>query len=219
MTACCTPSPGTEGTNKFFSKQAARYVKKFRKKGLAKEQGYLIEGILSAGISGTSVLEIGCGVGGVHLTLLNHGASSATGIDIAEGMLNGAKELAREMNLGDRAKYYSGDFAQIAGDVHEADVVILDKVVCCYEDVRGLVAKSTGKAKRVYALSFPRSTPLSAFLIKTAMLLGKILKWSFHPYWHDWDAMVREIRENGFERRFYRNTLMWDVFVFERTRP
>ena len=120
MTGCCTPSPGTEGTNKFFSKQATRYMKKFRKKGLAKEQRYLIEGILSAGISGTSVLEIGCGVGGVHLTLLNHGASSATGIDIAEGMLNGAKELAREMNLGDRAKLFlAGRLAECFKDLPE----------------------------------------------------------------------------------------------------
>src|ERR1051325_7226674 len=43
MNSCCTSS-SLPGTNKFFSKSSKRYLKQFRKRGLAKEQRLLLEG-------------------------------------------------------------------------------------------------------------------------------------------------------------------------------
>ncbi|MBI3363996.1 MAG: methyltransferase domain-containing protein [Ignavibacteriae bacterium] len=213
MSCRCT---STEGANTFFSEEASQYLKKFRKKGLAKEQRYLAEGILSTNVTGKSILEIGSGVGGLHLTLLKDGARAAFGIDLAEGMVDGAKQLSHEMGFSDLASYRAGDFAHIADEIAEADIVILDKVVCCYEDVDDLVAKSLSKTRGVYALSFPRPIFPVKLSFQTMIAIGKLFKWPFRPYWHDWDAMLKKIRADGFQEVAHRDTFVWAAYVFRR---
>ena len=215
MSCNCT-SAAIEGTNKFFSKQAKRYLKRFRKRGLAKEQRLLVEGIKSISLSGKSVLEIGCGIGGLHLSLLQQGASFATGIDISEGMLEGAKHLAQELGLESNTRYLLGDFVQTNGTVEHADITILDKVVCCYENLDALLVTSLDKTRHSYALSFPKSSFVVKTLFRTTAWLGQMFNWSFAPYWHDWDAMVKTIGRNGFKEAYRSNTVVWAVHVFER---
>lgn len=213
MTCCQQP---LHGTNRFFSKNAGSYLKKFRKRGLAKEQRLLLEGIVSSDIGGMSILEIGCGVGGLHLTLLRWGAASAVGVDIAEGMLEGARTLSREFGFEERTRYLLGDFVRLEKTVASADITLLDKVVCCYEDLETLLGTSLAKTGKVYALSFPRSNLMMRLLISFGIAAGKLLRWSFHPYWHDWQALTESIQAAGFRQTYRRATFFWDVRVFAR---
>ncbi len=203
----------SEGTGRFFSRQSARYVKKFRKKGLAKEQRLLFHGITTEPVDGKSILDIGCGVGGLHISLLEKGASSASGVDMSEGMLSAARGLARERGLDGRTRYLQGDVALLADSVPPADIVLLDKVVCCYEDLPGLLDASLRKCREVFALSFPRNH--QAFFFRSAMILGRLFRCSFHPYWHDWGAMLDLIRQRGGREIYRGSTLAWSVRVFD----
>ena len=212
--SCCQRT--IQGTDKFFSKTSRRYMKNFRKKGLAKEQTYLAEGITSADIQNKTILEIGCGVGGLHITLLKQGARIAVGIDIAQGMLDGAKALSKELGMETRTEYILGDFVQLNGKITQADITILDKVVCCYEDVNTLLDKSLAKTRNIYALSFPKSNTFNKLFFAIPITLGKLLRWSFHPYWHDWGAIVNRIQAAGFKQTYKNATFVWDVRVFER---
>ncbi len=216
MSCNCFDNSAQAGTNKFFSKFSKKYLKQFRKRGLAKEQRYLAEGIALYPIKGTSLLEIGCGVGGLHLTLLKQGAVSATGIDISEGMLQGAKQLAQEMGFDKQTTYILGDFVQTNSEISEADITILDKVVCCYENVDELLETSLAKTRKIYALSFPRPTLFIKTMFHVPIVLGKLLKWSFHPYWHEWHQILQTIEQNGFTQTFHKHTFVWDVRVFEK---
>jgi 2-polyprenyl-3-methyl-5-hydroxy-6-metoxy-1,4-benzoquinol methylase len=81
------------------------------------------------------VLDIGCGVGSLHLTLLKEGADQSLGVDLSEGMLEEAKRFAQEFGVTERTEYLTGDFTQLSQSIPENDITILDKVVCCYEDV------------------------------------------------------------------------------------
>lgn len=213
--SCCSP-PNVQGTNKFFTKNANRYIKQFKKKGLAKEQQRLVEGILQFPIERKTILEIGCGVGGLHLTLLQKGAESATGIDISEGMLEGAKKLSNEFRLDSKTHYILGDYVQTNGSIQPADIIVLDKVVCCYENLSALLTKSLSQTKHVYALSYPRPRFIVKLSFQILILLGTALKWSFRPYWHDWNEMLATIVKNGFIERYHRTTFLWSVHVFER---
>jgi len=215
MSPCCTPQANLRGTDKFFSRQAKRYLKQFRKRGLAKEQRYLLEGILSTTIEGKAILEIGCGIGALHLTLLKQGGLSAVGIDISEGMLEAAGQLSRESGFENRASYLNGDFAAISDKVGPASIVILDKVVCCYEDLYDLLNKSLAKCGGVYALSFPRPNAMIRMFFNLPILIGTLFRWSFRPYWHDWEKMVQRIQGAGFKQVYKRDTMVWTVRVFE----
>ncbi len=178
---------------------------------------YLVEGITSSNVHNKSILEIGCGVGGLHITLLKEGAGSAVGIDIAQGMLDGAKVLAKELGMETRTKYILGDFAQLNGEIEDADITILDKVVCCYEDVNTLLDKSLAKTRSTYALSFPKSSFLIKLFFGFHITVAKLLHWKFRPHWHDWDAVVKRIESAGFKQMYQNATFFWDVRVFGKT--
>jgi magnesium-protoporphyrin O-methyltransferase len=210
----CCRADARAGTDRFFSAEAARYARRFRRKGLERVQRLLAEGIPAAALDRGSILEIGCGVGGLHLTLLGRGAASATGIDISDGMIQRARELARERGLGGAATHLAGDFVELSPTLPAADIVILDKVVCCYDDLEGLLDASLSRAARVYAISYPRGLTRMGFALLA--LLGRVFRWPFVPRWHDWDAMLLRIRQAGFALRSAAETPFWSVRVFER---
>ena len=211
---CCNSR--TEGTNRFFSRFSKSYARTFRRKGLEKSQRYLLEGIKQAGIKDQKILDIGCGVGALHLTLLKEGAARARGVDISEGMLEQARDFARTMALQDRVNYTNGDFVQIADSLEAADITILDRVICCYEDVESLVNQSTAKTGNLYALSYPRDVARMRIPFKIHIFFAKLLRFKFHPFWHDWRAIANDITARGFTRVYENHTFLWDIAVYER---
>jgi magnesium-protoporphyrin O-methyltransferase len=179
-------------------------------------QKHLLAGIGQERVPGSTVLDIGCGVGSLHLTLLQRGASRAVGIDISEGMLKEAKRFAEQMGLNDRTEYINGDFTTVSANVPESDITLLDKVVCCYENLDTLVRLSTAKTMSMYALTHPKENMLMRCLFKSHRALARIFGWSFHPFWHDWAKMKALILAQGFRLVDNRSTLAWQVLVFQR---
>ena len=211
MNCCCL-----DATGKFFDKQARRTEKYFRKKGLRPEQKLLAEGILQHGQRDAEILEIGCGVGALHLSLLKEGAVKATGFDISEEMIAAARKLSAEMGFATRASYARGDFVTMEKDAPKANVTILDKVICCYENVDELIALSTAKTRRLYAVSYPRENPVVRLAFRFIIAMSKLFRLAFHPYYHEPNHVQKLIVVNGFEKIYEQHTLIWAVQVFKR---
>ncbi len=208
--SCCT----VEGTAKFFTRNARVAMKRFRKKGLDRAQTVILHGLKQLGFEGKTVMDIGCGVGGLHLTLLQQGMTSAVGVDLSDGMIEGARELAAELRLGGRTKYHVADFATAADSFERSDVVILDKVLCCYEDPGGLIEKSVGKTVHLYAVSYPRNSILAKSSFKFSGLIARLLRQSFQPLYHDTAMLEDTITRQGMEERFSGTTPIWQVKVY-----
>lgn len=213
--SCCT-SDSFRGTNACFSRWSKRYAKRFRKNGLEKVQRLLLEGIRKEPVREKDILDIGCGVGSLHITLLQEGAARATGIEVAEGMLEQAKELSSGLGLHERVSYKHGDFVELADSLPDADITILDKVVCCYEDLDRLLEKSVSKTKRIYGLTYPKNSFLVGGMIKLQIAILKLFRSKFHPFWHDWDLMHQKIANRGFRLLYEKPTFVWNVAVFQR---
>lgn len=216
--SCCGDG-SCAGAQRFFTRRSRSYGKRQRKKGLEKVQQQLVEGIERSPITSAKVLDIGCGVGAVHLTLLEKGADRAVGIDAAPGMIKEARRLAMERGLLERVDHVVGDFVSRAGEIRPADITILDKVVCCYEHLDTLVALSTDRSRRVYAITRPRDRFIVRSMFKIQIGLLKLFRATFRPFWHDWDRLHRMIREKGFRPMYENNTFLWTVAVFERVGP
>ena len=214
--SCCTTLQPHEGTNRFFSRWSKKYAKNYKKKGLAKEQRFLLEGIKQEPVHSRTVLDIGCGVGALHHTLLREGAARSVGVDIADGMVRQAEQFARQFNLQDRAEYRVGDFVQLAGTIDQSDVTMLDKVVCCYGNLEELIDASTEKTRHILALTHPKENLLMRVAFKTQIALAKLLRWKFRPFWHDWVVMKASIIARGFEPIYENSTIAWQVVVFRR---
>jgi len=217
MRSCCTSSAAGNGTNVFFSRHSDSYAKRFRRKGLEKAQKQMLEAVNRELVRGREVLDIGCGIGALHLTLLKEGAGHAVGVDMSEGMIREAQQLASELGVRGKSSYLLGDFVTLADLLPEADITLLDKVVCCYEQLDPLIEKSTARAKQIYAVTHPRNSLPVKLAFKTQISLAKIFHWSFHPFWHDWEQMKSHIRSKGFQLIYENSTLVWNILVFQRT--
>jgi 2-polyprenyl-3-methyl-5-hydroxy-6-metoxy-1,4-benzoquinol methylase len=216
MSGCCSPDQTSQGASAFFSRRSNRYAKQFRKGGLERAQKYLLDGIKQESIQGSTILDIGCGVGQLHLTLLREGAARSVGVDLSEAMLRQAQGFAEEYGLEERVRYLTGDFTQISSSIPESDITVLDKVVCCYEDLTQLLHASTGKTKHIYALSHPKENLIMEGVFKGQALLGSIFRWGFRPFWHNWSEMKSLILSQGFQLLYENSTIAWQVLVFRR---
>ena len=213
MSCCC---PHARSASRLFSFAARRYRRRFERRGFERSQQQLMAGLAQAGFDGARVLEIGSGVGHLHQSLVERGAASAVGIDLAPRMIDEARRWAADRGLAERTRYLEGDFMALAPEVPAADVVVLDKVVCCYPDADGLVHRSLEKAGRVYALTYPRDrwyVGLGAALATGAM---KLVGSDFRPYVHRPDDVEAWVREAGFRKCYQATTPIWLTQVYVR---
>lgn len=211
MRCCC---PHSNSANRFFSFFAGRYRRRFEKKGFEPSQKQLMEGLEQAGYQDASILEIGSGVGHLHQTLLEQGAASAIGVDLASKMIEEARRWAEERTLTDRTDYVEGDFMEISESLPDADVTLLDKVVCCYPDADGLVHSSLSKTGRVYALTYPRDRWYVRVMMGFVALAMKIVRSDFRPYVHDPERIEKWITEAGFDKLYQNNNMVWLTQVY-----
>lgn len=217
---CCTPDE-LKAKDDFFSKRARHYYNRFHKKGLDKTQKLLLEGMTAVMIhngknSVESVMEIGCGVGGLLLTLLGKGLSHAIGIDASKGMLEKAKENALRMKLEEKTIFHHRDFVDVEPELTPADIIILDKVLCCDSNPELLIKRSTGKTKVIYAVSFPRDNILVRLFVKAGILITKIFPVKFTPFYHEPADIKRWTENANFVLSYARNTFIWQVQVYTR---
>ncbi len=213
MSACCLHN---RDTGRFFGWFARRYRKRFARKGFEASQQQLVEGLTHCGIDGGSLLEIGCGVGYLHQRLLHAGAADAVGIDLSAKMIDEARAAARDQGLAERTDYREGDFVELADAIAPADVVILDKVICCYPDAEALVHRSAQKARRVVAFTIPRDR----WSVRAAMSVGRavlaLMRCGFRSYVHAPGMIDRWLTDAGFERAFEDRTFVWLSRVYVR---
>lgn len=209
---CCT----TDGTDRIFSAQARRYARKFRRKGLDRAQREILRALAVVGVENRSILEVGCGVGGLHLNLLKSGARTALGVDLSTGMIEEAKKLAREFGVIERASYWQGDLVVSNGAIPQSDIVILDKVLCCYADPRALIEISAGKAGMLYAVSYPRNAWLATIGFTISQWIGTLFRWSFHPYYHKPAWLDELVKQQGLQEIAAGTTPIWQIRLFGR---
>lgn len=213
--ACCS-SDDSEYDRQFDARHAADQLRAYHRTGPRGLTGELIEALRADGIDGQTVLDVGGGVGAVHHELLRSGAASAVDVDASRAYVSVARAEAERQGHADRVRYLAGDFVALADDVGPADLVALDRVICCYSDMTALVSRSAALARRRYGLVYPRDSYLGrvglAFL-NAGLWLSRS---SFRVYAHrtaDVDAVVAA---QGLVKRLHRTTLIWQLALFER---
>ena len=205
---------GIEGL--FNDREARRSLKAYRRKGPARSTRILLDALRAAGVNDATLLDIGGGIGAIQLDLLGAGVTSATDVDASTAYLAAAREEAAHEGVADRVTYQHGNFVALAPSLEPADIVTLDRVICCYHDLHGLVGASAAKARRLYGLVYPRDSWPARIV---AAGLGLIMLLQRNPFrffvhrTHDVEALLRAA---GLERRFHRTAGFWQVAVYAR---
>ena len=212
--ACCRHC---EDASDLFSPRAARRdLRRFRARGPSATTRLLLDALLSQRADDHTVLDIGGGVGAIPQELLGAGFSSAVQVDASPAYLAAAEEEARRRGTGERVAFRYGDFVDLAPDIEEAEVVTLDRVICCYPDVERLVTASERKARHLYGLVFPRERLLTAAGVAFGNGWFRLRGSAFRSYLHPARAVDGLLRAAGFRRTSLAYSLLWQVATYAR---
>lgn len=177
------------------------------------------DALLSLDPTGRTVLELGCGRGGLLLGLVQAGAARATGVDLSPASIDVARDRFERAQLSDRAELSVGDAARVPLEAH--DWVILDRVICCYADVERLVANTLPAARQLYAFTVPTSRGWRG-------AIARLDEW-FENAWntlhgrpcpgyvHDLDRIEERLVDAGFRLRHRDRQRLWHIAVYERS--
>ncbi len=176
----------------------------------------LIDALKTEGIEGMTLLDIGGGVGAIQHELLSAGVRSAANVDASAAYVAVAKEEAERRGHAGRVSYYHGDFIQLAPEIAPADIVTLDRVICCYDDMQALVGLSSARARNMYGLVYPRDTWWMKIRVAIENFVYRLVRNPFRSFVHPTEQVDAVVRSSGLRRRLYRKTFLWQVVVYAR---
>ncbi len=206
--------------NETFDRQVAQQeLARYRRRGPSPSTRRLLAALREAGIEGATVLDGGGGIGTVAHELLGAGAAQATVVDASSHYLAAGQEEAQRRNVGARLALIHGDYVALAPTLPTADVVTLDKVVCCYPDMDRLLGATTGRAGRLHGIVYPREDWWLHLAIAAHNALRRIRGSAFRAYVFPHSAIDAAIRRAGFALRTRHRGLFWVVALYERVRP
>src|SRR5262245_57904191 len=211
---CCDGSFSAEGH--FDAKKAASKMAQFREAGPDATTRLLEQGLAQTGMLRGRLLDIGSGVGASTFTLLDGGMSSAIAVDASTAYMAAAVEEARRRQRADVIQFLHGDFVDLASKVPAADVVTLDRVVCCYPLFSPLLEKSLDHAERCIALSYPRQVWFVRVGNAYDNGLRRLKKNPFRTFIHPVSDMRDLIARRGFDLAKRHETWTWCVDVYIR---
>jgi magnesium-protoporphyrin O-methyltransferase len=213
MTGCCA----RHGQEEFFGeKSAADGARRYRTKGPDPMARSLARRAAARGVEGATVLEIGGGIGQVALELLKAGATSAQVIELLPEYEPFVNELAAEAGVAERMSFATADLVADPAGVGPADLVVMNKVVCCTPDGVALAGIAASLARRTLVLSFPREVWWARAALGTVNLWLRLRRRRFRVFVHPQAAIERAVEAHGLARASERNGPLFRIAAFER---
>ena len=211
--SCCNPN----GLDEMFGgSYVAAERRAFERRGLKERQKRMLRAVGDAG--GRTVLDIGGGFGALSLTLLAEGAARASLVEVSRDYLEAARLLAETRGVGENMALLRGDF--VTTETAPADIVLLDRVVCCYPDVTALLTKAAHHSEGLLVLTYPKPRPLLK-LFRTFLNTGmKFFGRAYRFYLHDEAHILEAAMSSGHKRVLHRSLGtfgVWQLLVLERT--
>lgn len=210
----CCQCEGIE--NLFDESVAADDLRHYREDGPAKETRLLLQALKTQPLAGMSLLDIGGGVGAIQHELVRSGVERVTNVDASPAYLAAARGEAERLGYAGQATYHHGDFVDLAPELPPADIVTLDRVICCYHDMPALVSASAARANKLYGLVFPRSAWWLRAGVGVVNLIMALRRDPMRFFIHPTAEVEALLQQNGLQRTYYRRTFFWQVMVYAR---
>ncbi len=203
-----------------FDGSACDYCCRYKKEGLSRSSRILMTWLVEEELSGKTLLDMGCGAGSFAIEALKNGASSCVGVDLSPGMIRTAASLAAEVGVQSRAKFEVGNVA--LGNLGASDIVVMDKVLCCYPEVEPLVRNAASASRQAIGFVVPRNEGLWKWPLRLAARIDNLVrKWRKHRpsgfYVHSLKTIDKSLSEAGFMVVKKRASRIWLVFLYWRS--
>lgn len=211
MSRCCS-----RGYEEFFDDRVARRdARRYLRRGLDRTSRRVVAEVTRNGVEGRSVLEVGGGVGAVPIELLRAGADRATVVEMSPAYDAPARELLDDAGLGGRVDRRIADLAT-APDVPPADVVVLNRVVCCDPEGPRLAGLAARHAGELLVMTYPRRAWWTRSAVRAANLLQRLRGQAFRAYVHPPGAIAAAATAAGLRPDRLDRGLVWELRSFTR---
>lgn len=214
--SCC--SHCQDAGDLFSDRTAKRDLRRYRKKGPNRSTVLLLDAVQSAvnELEKSTLLDVGSGIGAIQLELFKENLQHATNIDASQSYLNTCREEAKRRGVLDRTDYHFGDAVEVASRLPDADIVTLDRVICCYPNPEKLIGATASKAKKVYGVVYPRERMISKMVIKVGNFWFRLRRKEFRTYLFAANYIDTLIRKQGLVPYKQSQTFMWQMAVYVR---
>jgi len=210
---CCTP----KGYGWAFSERSAQgQARRYRRRGLDVVSSRLVRLLRERSLEGCSLLEVGGGVGAIQIELLKAGISSAMSIELTPTYEAAAAALLREAGFDDLVDRRVLDFALAGSNVPPADIVVLNRVICCYPDMPTLAGAAADHARRILVMSFPKERWWTRFAFGIGNLALRIGRREFQMFLHPPERVLEVARQHGLITAAIDVGHFWQVVTLER---
>jgi magnesium-protoporphyrin O-methyltransferase len=212
--SCCYLGGASAAERQFSEKRATKDLAQYRTNGPGSTARLLLAGIAKAGQPQGRLLDIGSGVGALTFELLERGLTEAVGVYLSSAYVAAASAEGARRGRTDSVRFIHGDFVGIASQFLAADIVTLDRVVCCYAEYEPLLENSVRHATRCFALSYPRDVWYVRAWVGLQNVARELCRNPFRTFVHSASAVDHVIRRTGFELVSRSSTRTWCADVY-----
>jgi hypothetical protein len=201
----------------FSEKNARTEARRYRRRGLDGTSRRIADMVKAQGVDGRTLLEVGGGIGAIEIELLKAGALRAVNVELTPTYETAAGELLREAGLADRVERRVMDFAEAGAEIEAADIVVMNRVVCCYPDMPKLAGAAARRANALLVMSFPNSSWLMRLGLVLTNFGFRVIRMQFRVFLHPPELILKAVEQHGFRTKLNQRGLLWQVAVLERT--
>lgn len=212
MDACGCADP----LSVFDEKTATADLARYRSRGPDRTTRMLLDLIRSVGLRHATVLDVGGGIGVIGHELVNDGADRVVLVDASTPALDVARGEALRRGHLDRLECIDGDFVSRAPSIDRAQIVTLDRVVCCYADVSSLVRMSASRARALYGLVLPRDRAIVRLGLRALNVWYRLRGIAYRAYAHPNRLVDSLVADAGLQPRTEARTFFWRVVLYDR---
>ncbi len=214
MNCCRVPA----GLDEIFNDRMARAdARRYLRRGLPQRARRLLVAIQNTtALHGATMLEVGGGAGGLTVELVRAGVARAQLIDASPAYVGEARRVAGESGVADRIDIRHGNYAEAGTPVDGAEIVIMDRVVCCFPDWRSLLERATRQPTRVIGLTYPRGRTWVSLLVRAVNAGMRLTRRTFRMQHHSPAALHSYLESTGFRPHVAGHRGMWEVLVATR---
>jgi 2-polyprenyl-3-methyl-5-hydroxy-6-metoxy-1,4-benzoquinol methylase len=177
----------------------------------------MLEALERGAVRDASLLDIGGGIGVLSLELLAAGVSAATHVEAAPAYSDVAAQEAGSRGVSDRLRLMQGDAVDVDARLPDAELVALDRVVCCYPDWAALLNVAAKHCRRHLALSYPRDRWYVRLIVHFDNVRRRLARNAFRTFVHPTSEMERFLTNAGFTRVDGRDGFVWAVAIYARS--
>ncbi len=213
MTCCNGPCAAAAHFN---PKKADRDLRRYQRHGPDTSTRILLTELRRWPLQGLHLLDVGGGIGVIAVELAGSGLASVTLADASADYLEAARRHLASRDASSPAQFFLGDFAATADSLPDADIVTLDRVVCCYPDIEALLQGVAARARRLIAFTYPRDVWYVRAAVTLENLWYRLRQDAFRAFVHSPERMAQLLEFAGFVRTARRATREWAFDLYRR---